>query len=94
MLCKMGTRKRFKELQETAASGITESNKKTKHAWIVEAHESTRKRLASTLPRSHDEHIVEKGFNSISRFIFVHKFVPMHQAMKILDAKAGSGQRM
>ena len=66
------------------------SNKvhKTMHASIVEAHESTRKRLESTPPRSHEDHIAEKGFNSISHDNSEHKFIPMLQAMKILDAKA------
>ena len=59
MLCKMGTKKRSMKLRETAR----ESNKKTTHACIVEAHESTRKRLESTLPSDHEDHIAEKGFN-------------------------------
>ena len=50
------------------------NSQKTKHACIVEAHESTRKRLESTLPRSHEDHMV-------------HKFIPMSQGMKIPDAK-------
>ena len=50
MPCKMETRKRARKPLETVASGCTESNKKTKRACIVEAHESTRKRLESTLP--------------------------------------------
>ena len=33
-------------------------------------------------------HIAEKGFNSINHHNRVHKFIPMPQAMKILDAKA------
>ena len=88
MPCKMETRKRLKELQETVASGDTHPHKKTKYACIVEAHESTRKRLESTPPRNHDDHIVEKGFNSLTRYNLVHKFVLVPQAMKIPDAKA------
>ena len=82
--CKMGTRKRLRELQETAATGITESNGKTKYACIVEAHESTKKRLESTLP------IAEKGFNTRNRKKMVQKFIPMPQAKKIPDAKAAA----
>ena len=51
------------------------------------AHESTRKRLESTLPRNHDDHIAEKWFNSIPHYNVVHKFIPVRQAMKIQDAK-------
>ena len=61
MPCKMDTRKRARKPQETAASECTDSHKKTMYACIVEAHESTRKRLESTLPRYHEDHIAEKG---------------------------------
>ena len=64
MNCKMGTKKRSKRLRQTACE-TTEHNKKTKHACIVEAHESRRKRLESTLLRDHEDHIAEKRFNSI-----------------------------
>ena len=39
---------------------------KSKHACIVEAHESTRKRLEKTPPKDHEDHIAAKGFNSLS----------------------------
>ena len=52
--CKMET-KAIKELRETGTSGDTHS-----HTSTVEAHESTRKRLESTLPRKYDDHIAEK----------------------------------
>ena len=35
---------------------------KTKHACILEAHESTRKRSESTLLTDHEDHIVPKGY--------------------------------
>ena len=54
----------------------------------MEAHESTKKHFESTLPEVHEDHIADKRFNSLSHFILVHKFVPMPQAMKSLDAKA------
>ena len=53
MFCMMGTRKRLRELQEIAARRITESNRKTKYACIVEALQCTRKRLESTLLGNH-----------------------------------------
>ena len=88
LLCKMGQEKRLGKLWETVASENTYSRKKTKCACIVEAHESTRKRLESTLTRNHEDHIGEKGFNSFNHYNLVHKFIPMPQAMKIPDAKA------
>ena len=36
--------------------------------------------------RYHEDHISGKGMNSVSHYNFVHKFFPMPQAMKILDA--------
>ena len=63
--CKMGTRKRFKEQRENVASADTHPHEKTKYACIVEAHESTRKRLESALPRNHEDHIAEKELRKI-----------------------------
>ena len=54
--CKMVTRKRARKQQETVASENINTHKKTKYACIVEAHESTRNRLESTLPRNHGSH--------------------------------------
>ena len=54
----------------------------------VEAHESTRRRLESSLPKDHEDHIAEKGHYSMSHKSLVHKCVPMLHAMKFLDAKA------
>ena len=70
------------------ASGRTDSNKKAKYACIVETHESTRKRLECTLPRNHEDHIAEKGFNSVNHCNWVHKLILVPQAMKIPGAKA------
>ena len=86
--CKMVTRKRAWTSRETAASEKTNPHKKTKYAYIVEAHASTRKRLKSTLPRNPEDHIAEKWFNSLTHYNLVHKLIPMPQAMKIPDAKA------
>ena len=51
------------------------------HACIVEADESTGKRLEGTLHKDHEG-------NSLQHYNLVHKFIPMLQAMKILEAKA------
>ena len=55
---------------------------------------TTKKRLEPTLPKDHDDHRAERGYNSISHWNLVHKFVPMPQAMKIPDAKASTGWGM
>ena len=49
--------------------------------------------MESAPPKDHDVHIAVKGFNSSSDYILVHKFVPMPQAMTILDAKAAVDKR-
>ena len=63
---------------------------KTEHGCIVEAHESTRKRLETTLLRDHEDHIAEKGFKSISHFNLVHKFFRCLKRGKILGSKAAT----
>ena len=55
---------------------------------IVEAHESTRQRLELSLPKDHEDLIAGKGYNLMSHYNLVHKFIPMLQAMKNPDAKA------
>ena len=80
--CKVETRKRFLELRETVASGDTHPHKKIKYVCVVEAHESTRKRLESTLPKNDDGHIAEKGFNSLIHYNLVHKFIPVKKRMR------------
>ena len=80
MPCKMEIRKRARKPPETVASGSTDPNKKTQYACIVEAHESKRKRLESALPRIHEDHVAEKGFNSKNQYNLVHKFIPMLHA--------------
>ena len=80
MPCEMGTKKRLKKLRETASES-DESNKiqKTKLACVVEAHESTRKRLESTLPKDHEDRIAGKGFNSLShRNFFMESSLDVH----------------
>ena len=91
---KMGKRKRLRELQETAASGITECTRKTKCAYIVEAHESTRKRLEPTLSRDHEDHIAEKGPNSISHYCLVRMFFSDAPSDEDSGCESCNGQRM
>ena len=54
----------------------------------MEAHESTRQCLESSLPKDHEDDIAGKGYNSMTHPNSVHKFIPVPQAMKIPDAKA------
>ena len=68
-----GNRQRNQRIQQ---------NPETEHACIEEAHESTRMRLESTLPKDHEDHIAEKGFSSVSQYNLVHKLVPMPQVVK------------
>ena len=84
MPCKKGA-----YFQETVAKSDA-SNKilKTMFVCIVEAHESTRQRLESSPPKNHEDHITGKGYNSMTHYNLVHKFIPMPQAIRILDAKA------
>ena len=70
------------------SNGDSHLHKETEYPCIVEAHESTRKRLESTLPRNHEDHIAEKGLSSLSHHNLLHTFIPLLQAMKIPDAKA------
>ena len=62
---------------------------KTKYACIVEAGESMRKRMEGSPQKNHEDHIAGKGINSLSHYNLVHKLIPMPDAMKIPDAKAG-----
>ena len=54
----------------------------------VEFHECMRQRAESSQPKNHEDHIASKGFTSMTHYTLVHKFVPLPQAMKFLDAKA------
>ena len=72
MHCKMEIRKRARKPQETVASGSTDPNKKTEYACIVEAHESTRNRLETTLPRNQEDHTTDAGLTIIFNVFFQH----------------------
>ena len=57
MPCKLRTKKRTNECLKTDDETKSSNNiQETQHACIVEAHESTRKRLESTLPEDHEDH--------------------------------------
>ena len=60
----------------------------TKYACVVDADESTRPRPEGAVHKHHQDHITEKGMNFLNHYNLVHKFIPMLQAMKVLDAKA------
>ena len=60
---------------------------KTKHACIVEADESTRKRMEGTPHKDHEDHIAGKGINSLSHYNLVHKLILVPQAVDITEAK-------
>ena len=61
---------------------------KTKLVCILEADESTRLRMGNSVPNYDEDHIAGKGENSLQHYNLVHKFIPMHQVMKIPAAKA------
>ena len=80
-----------KIMKKICGSGA--SNKiKTRLACILEASESTRLRMADSLPTHHEAHIAGKGDNSLQHYDLVHKFIPVPQAMKIPAAKAAVGK--
>ena len=64
MACKLKTTKSSYRHRETESG--SNRIRKSKHARIAEAHESTRKRLERTPSKDHEDHIAEKGFNSLS----------------------------
>ena len=84
MPCKMGVKERPNKLRETARP----KNPTKRHACIVQTHESTWKRLESTLPKDREDHIAEKGYSLKSHYNLMHKLIAMLQTLKIPDAKA------
>ena len=64
------------------------NTRRSKYACIVEAHGSTRKCIGKTQQKNHEARIAGKGFNSLSHYNLVHKFIPLPKAMKIPDGKA------
>ena len=93
MPCKEETKNRSKKLWETARE-TTESSKvhKTKHWYIVEAHESTRKRLESPQPRVHEDHTSETGLlkAAVDKEWEKLEKLPAWQLNKVKSKKKGS----
>ena len=50
---------------------------------IVEADESREIRMEGSQSKNHEDHIAERGINSLNHFDLVHKFIPVPRAMKI-----------
>ena len=71
--CKLKTTKSSNQHREVD-SDPTNSEKR---ACIVEAHESTRKRLERTPPKEQEDHTAKKWFKSLSHYDIVHKFIPV-----------------
>ena len=65
-----------------------EKNCKKKHACIVEADESTRKRMEGCLHKNHVDQRAGKRMNSLKQYNLWDKFIPMPKALKTQDAKA------
>ena len=76
------------EEQEWRDTRSSTNEFKSKFTCILEASESTRLRMEESLPNYHEDHVAQRGDNSIQHYNLVHKFIPMPQAMKILSAKA------
>ena len=65
-----------------------------KYACIVDADESTRPRLEGAVHKHHQDHIIAKRVNSMTRDSLVHKFIPMPQVLKNSRCKGGSGKEL
>ena len=65
---------------------------KSKLVCILEASESTRLRMGESLPTHHEDHIAQRGNNSLQHYNLVHKFIPMPQAINNSSSNGRSGQ--
>ena len=74
------------------AGNCSQKIPKTIYGCTVESHESTRQRVESSVPASHEDHNAGKGYNSMTRYNLAHKFIPMPEAMKNPDAKAAANK--
>ena len=63
------------------------SNENLRVFWKL-VNQSTRMRMGNSVPNYHEVHIAGKGINSVQHYNLVHKFILIHQAMKIPAAKA------
>ena len=59
---------------------------KTKYASVVEADESTRKRMEGSLHEDHEDHIIGNGMNSLSRDNLAHKLIPMDKLIPMASS--------
>ena len=75
------------KIMKNCGSGASDKIK-TKLACILEADDSRRMRMGNSIPHHHEDHIAGKGENSLQHYKLVHKFIPLHQAMKIPASKA------
>ena len=94
------------EVPMPAAMALQDQEKKVQgnlsHSWcsqdkvriIVEADESTRKRVEGTLHKDHEDHIAGQGIKSWHNKNLVHKFIPMPQALRKSRCKCSSGERI
>ena len=55
--------------------------RKTTHACVVDADETTRPRLEGAVHKLHQDHITAKGMNSTTHYSLVHQFIPIPQAL-------------
>ena len=55
---------------------------------MVEAHESTRQRLELSLRKDHEHHIAGKGYNSMTHYNLVHKFLQSSSGQGVEEARA------
>ena len=78
-------------LKETCSTN-NPSTQRTRHACVVEAHDSERKRTEETQREDHEDHVAEKGFKSLSDHNLVYKVKSIRQEMKIAGAKAAVDQ--
>ena len=74
MLCKI-------QKKSTCETHRNIGKRKTKYDCLVDADESTRLRLEGAGHTLHQDHITEKGMNSMNPYSLVHKFIPILQAM-------------
>ena len=68
MVCELRTTKRPRNRQRKPKDLTNSTPKK------VEAHESTRQRLESSLPKDHADHIAGKGYNSMTHYNLVQVY--------------------
>ena len=80
---KQGSTPSFSKLKRRMVDPTRFQNQSMHASWRL-----TRKRVEPCLPKDHEDHIAGKVHNSMTRYNLVHTYLPMPQAMKILEAKA------